>query len=48
MDIYYRPEDGYVGDVIPFFWQGQYHAFYLKAPLRRWRLNPARPVRLMQ
>ncbi len=33
MDVFYRPEDGYVGDVIPFYWQGQYHAFYLKAPL---------------
>ena len=33
MPIFYRPNDGFVGDVIPFYWQGQYHAFYLKAPL---------------
>lgn len=33
MDVFYRPKDGYVGDVIPFYWEGQYHAFYLKAPL---------------
>lgn len=33
MGIYYRPADGFVGDVIPFYWQGTYHAFYLKAPL---------------
>lgn len=33
MSIFYRPGDGFVGDVIPFYWQGQYHAFYLKAPL---------------
>ena len=33
MSIFYRPADGFVGDVIPFYWQGLYHAFYLKAPL---------------
>jgi beta-fructofuranosidase len=33
MNIFYRPADGFVGDVIPFYWQGAYHAFYLKAPL---------------
>ncbi len=33
MSIFYRPADGFVGDVIPFYWEGQYHAFYLKAPL---------------
>src|SRR5690606_25691571 len=33
MRIFYRPTDGFVGDVIPFYWQGAYHAFYLKAPL---------------
>jgi len=26
-----RPADGLVGDVIPFFWRGDYHLFYLKA-----------------
>lgn len=33
MGIFYRPADGFVGDVIPFYWEGVYHAFYLKAPL---------------
>ena len=33
MSIFYCPADGFVGDVIPFYWQGQYHAFYLKSPL---------------
>jgi beta-fructofuranosidase len=32
MSIFYRPSNGFVGDVIPFYWQGQYHAFYLKTP----------------
>ena len=33
MAMFYRPNDGFVGDVIPFYWDGLYHAFYLKAPL---------------
>lgn len=33
MNIFYRPADGFVGDVIPFYWGGLFHAFYLKAPL---------------
>ena len=33
MGLFFRPADGFVGDVIPFYWQGVYHAFYLKAPL---------------
>lgn len=33
MHVFYRPADGFVGDVIPFYWRGAYHAFYLKAPL---------------
>lgn len=33
MSVFYRPADGFVGDVIPFYWEGVYHAFYLKAPL---------------
>jgi beta-fructofuranosidase len=33
MPIFYRPADGFVGDVIPFYWQGLFHAFYLKAAL---------------
>ncbi len=31
--LHYRPTDGYFGDPIPFFWEGTYHVFYLKAPL---------------
>ncbi|UCH33580.1 MAG: hypothetical protein JSV65_13550 [Armatimonadota bacterium] len=30
MPLHYRPADGFVGDVIPFFWRGAYHLFYLK------------------
>lgn len=30
MAIFYRPEDGVVGDCIPFYWEGAYHLFYLK------------------
>ena len=33
MSVFYRPQDGFVGDVIPFYWDGRFHAFYLKAPL---------------
>ncbi len=33
MTVFYKPADGFVGDVIPFYWDGLYHAFYLKAPL---------------
>ena len=33
MAVFYQPTDGFVGDVIPFYWDGVYHAFYLKAPL---------------
>ena len=33
MTVFYQPADGFVGDVIPFYWGGVYHAFYLKAPL---------------
>lgn len=30
MSIFYKPEDGWVGDVIPFYYEGEYHLFYLK------------------
>ena len=30
MDIFYKPADGWAADVIPFFWKGEYHLFYLK------------------
>lgn len=33
MNFFYCPSDGFVGDVMPFYWEGKYHAFYLKAPL---------------
>ena len=33
MTVFYKPADGFLGDVIPFYWDGVYHAFYLKAPL---------------
>ncbi|MFQ6095373.1 MAG: family 43 glycosylhydrolase [Candidatus Bathyarchaeia archaeon] len=28
--LHFKPADGYVGDIIPFCWDGEYHAFYLK------------------
>ena len=27
---FYRPDDGAAGDFIPFYWNGEYHLFYLK------------------
>src|SRR5690349_15669792 len=30
MHINYKPTDGWAGDLIPLFWQGEYHLFYLK------------------
>ena len=30
MTILYRPDDGAAGDFIPFFWEGDYHLFYIK------------------
>jgi len=27
--LHFRPKTGRAGDVIPFYWQGQYHVFYL-------------------
>jgi len=30
MGILYRPADGVAGDFIPFWWEGDYHLFYLK------------------
>jgi len=29
--LYFRPENGAVGDAIPFYWRGEYHLFYLLA-----------------
>ena len=30
MALFYKPDDGWAADVIPFYWQGEYHLFYLK------------------
>ena len=30
MSILYRPDDGVAGDFIPYFWDGDYHLFYIK------------------
>ncbi len=30
MALFYKPPDGWAGDVIPYFWRGEYHLFYLK------------------
>lgn len=30
MAIFFKPADGWAGDFIPFYWQGEYHLFYLK------------------
>jgi len=30
MPLFYKPDDGWAADAIPFFWQGEYHLFYLK------------------
>jgi beta-fructofuranosidase len=30
MSIFYKPDDGWAGDFIPFYWDGEYHLFYLK------------------
>jgi beta-fructofuranosidase len=41
--LHYRPESGYFGDTIPFYWKGQYHVFYLEGqfdPYRRVRFTP--------
>lgn len=28
--VFFKPDDAWAGDFIPFFWQGVYHLFYLK------------------
>jgi len=30
MPLFYRPDDGAAADVIPFYWDGAYHLFFLK------------------
>jgi beta-fructofuranosidase len=29
-EVFYKPSDGWVADVIAFYWDGAYHLFYLK------------------
>jgi beta-fructofuranosidase len=31
MSIFYKPEEGRCGDFIPFYWDGEYHLFYIHA-----------------
>ena len=41
--LHYRPATGFFGDPIPFYWEGEYHVFYLEAqvdPYRRFRFTP--------
>lgn len=36
MKAHFRPKDRWIGDMIPFFWRGEYHLFYLpRAPEQR-------------
>jgi beta-fructofuranosidase len=30
VSLFYKPADGWAADVIPFYWRGEYHLFYLK------------------
>ena len=30
MGIFFRPDVGAAGDFIPFYWDGEYHIFYLQ------------------
>lgn len=30
MPVFYKPNDGWAADFIPFYWEGEYHLFYLK------------------
>jgi len=33
MMLHFRPQGRWIGDLIPFFWRGEYHLFYLpRAP----------------
>jgi len=33
--MHFKPVHGHVGDVIPYYWNGKYHAFYLKRQVGR-------------
>ncbi len=32
LSLHYCPDDGWFGDPIPFYWEGSYHVFFMKAP----------------
>lgn len=42
---HYCPPDGYFGDPIPFFWNGEYHLFYLIGQFDPWRRVRYTPYR---
>ena len=43
MTVLYRPDDGAAGDFIPFFWEGDYHLFYIKDYAEETGHGPGRP-----
>lgn len=43
MGIFYRPPEGAAGDFIPFYWNGEYHLFYLKDYRDEVRYGPGTP-----
>ncbi len=43
MTVLYRPGDGAAGDFIPFFWEGDYHLFYIKEYGAETGYGPGRP-----
>ena len=42
-DLFYKPSDGWPGDFIPFFWNDEYHLFYLKDYRNRARSGEGTP-----
>jgi len=49
MSIFTQTNDGFLGDVMPYYWDGKYHAFYIKAALHAKRqisvLPPGSPYK---
>ncbi len=43
MTVLYRPDDGVAGDFIPFYWEGDYHLFYIKEYAEETGHGPGRP-----
>ena len=43
MNINYKPPEAWTDDYIPFFWQGEYHLFYLKSFRNIPSMERARP-----